>query len=46
MKKSSRLVLALLAASTLAGCSAAEKLSRVGQAPAISPILNPTEQKD
>jgi flagellar L-ring protein precursor FlgH len=46
MKKSSRLVLALLAASTLAGCSAAEKLSRIGQAPAISPIMNPTEQKD
>ena len=46
MKTSSRLVLALLAASTLAGCSTAEKLSRIGQAPAISPIMNPTEQKD
>ena len=46
MKISSRLVLALLAASTLAGCSTAERLSRIGQAPAISPIMNPTEQKD
>ena len=46
MKISSRLVLALLAASTLAGCSTAERLSRVGQAPGISPIMNPTEQKD
>ena len=45
-KRHSRLVVALLAASTLAGCSAAEKISRIGQAPAISPIMNPTEQKD
>ncbi len=47
MKKSpARLVLALLAATSLCACSAAERLSRVGQNPAISPITNPTEQKD
>jgi flagellar L-ring protein precursor FlgH len=46
MMKQSRLILALLAATALAGCSTAEKLSRIGQAPAISPIMNPTEQKD
>lgn len=46
IKRHSRLAIVLLAASTLAGCSAAERLSRVGQPPGISPIQNPTEQKD
>ena len=41
------LAMMLLAATALSACaSTAERLSRVGQAPAISPILNPTEQKD
>ncbi len=47
MKKSpARLFIALLAATSLCACSTAERLSRVGQLPAISPIVNPTEQKD
>lgn len=41
-----RLALVLLAGSALAGCSATERLSRVGQPPAISPIQNPTEARD
>jgi len=41
-----RFVVLLLAGSTLAACSTAEKLSRVGQPPAISPITNPTEARD
>jgi flagellar L-ring protein precursor FlgH len=37
----------MLTATALSACtSTAERLSRVGQAPAISPITNPTEQKD
>jgi len=41
-----RLTAILLAGSALAGCSASERLSRVGQAPAMSPIINPTEMRD
>src|SRR5258706_8166863 len=46
IKSPSRLIVALLAASSLCACTTAERLSRVGQAPSISPIVNPTEQKD
>ena len=39
-----RLAAALLAASALAGCaSTAERLSRVGQDPALSPVMSPTQ---
>jgi flagellar L-ring protein precursor FlgH len=41
-----RLALILLAGSALAGCGTAERLSRVGQPPAISAIQNPTEARD
>lgn len=38
------LAVLLLAASTLAGCgTAAERLSRVGQPPALSPVMSPTQ---
>jgi flagellar L-ring protein precursor FlgH len=36
----------LLSGSMLAGCGATERLSRIGQPPAISPIANPTEMRD
>jgi flagellar L-ring protein precursor FlgH len=36
----------LLAASALAGCGTAERLSRVGEPPSMSPISNPTQHKD
>jgi len=36
----------LLAATTLAGCGAAERLSRVGEAPSMSPVMSPTQRKD
>ena len=39
----SRLAAALLAASALVGCSAADRLANVGQAPALSGIQNPTQ---
>ena len=41
-----RLTTALLAASMLAGCSAAERLSRVGQNPALSPVISPTQHEN
>jgi len=41
-----RLAAILLSGSILAGCGAAEKLSRIGQPPAMSPIVNPTELRD
>lgn len=41
-----RLIAALLAASALAGCGAAERLSRVGQNPAMSPVISPTQHQD
>ncbi|MGE4064999.1 MAG: flagellar basal body L-ring protein FlgH [Rhodospirillaceae bacterium] len=36
----------LLAASALTGCGAAERLSRVGQNPAMSPVVSPTQHAD
>jgi len=36
----------LLSGSMLAGCGATERLSRIGQPPAISAITNPTEMRD
>ena len=41
-----RLSAALLAASALAGCGAAERLSRVGLNPAMSPVASPTQHQD
>ena len=41
-----RFTAVLLTASTLAGCGAAERLSRVGQNPALSPVLSPTQHQD
>ena len=39
-------VIAVLGALALSGCSTAERLSRVGKAPDLSPVLNPTQQRD
>jgi len=36
----------LLAASTLAGCGTAERLSRIGEAPSMTPVMSPTQRKD
>lgn len=41
-----RITSALLAASMLAGCGAAERLSRVGQNPALSPVISPTQHEN
>jgi flagellar L-ring protein precursor FlgH len=41
-----RLAIALLATTALAGCGAAERLSRVGQNPALSPVISPTQHQD
>ena len=41
-----KLTACLLAASTLAGCGAAERLSRVGEPPSLSPVMSPTQRKD
>ncbi|TAL01315.1 MAG: flagellar basal body L-ring protein FlgH [Rhodospirillaceae bacterium] len=41
-----RLALILLSSSALTACGATERLSRVGEPPAISPITNPTEMRD
>lgn len=47
MKRSlPKLIACLLAATTLAGCSAAERLSRVGQPPSMTPVQNPTQDKN
>lgn len=35
----------LIAATALSGCSAAERLSRVGQAPSMSPVSSPTQDR-
>ncbi len=43
---SAKIVAALLAATTLTGCGTAERLSRVGEAPAMSPVMSPTQRKD
>lgn len=45
-KRPLRLTLLLTAATALTACNAAERLSRVGEPPAFSPIVNPTEMKD
>jgi len=36
----------LLAATSLAGCGAAERLSRIGEPPAMTPVSSPTQAKD
>ena len=41
-----RLLACLLAATALSGCGMAERLSRVGEQPALSPVTNPTQNKD
>jgi len=49
MKKSILLVkltACLMAVSTLAGCGAAERLSRVGEPPSMTPVTSPTQRKD
>jgi len=49
MKRSTtftKLTLCLLAASTLAGCGGMERLSRIGEPPAMTPVTNPTHRKD
>lgn len=45
-KSSFRIAACLLAATALAGCGAAERLSRVGQNPALSPVTSPTQHRD
>lgn len=45
-RKSVRLAACLAAAATLAGCGTAERLSRVGQNPALSPVTSPTQHRD
>jgi flagellar L-ring protein precursor FlgH len=40
------LAFVLLAATSLTACGAAERLSRVGEPPIMSPVMNPTEEKD
>jgi flagellar L-ring protein precursor FlgH len=42
----STLIALLLAATTLSGCTTAERLSRIGQAPTLSPVTNPTQDRD
>ena len=42
LKTLSKFTACLLAAATLAGCGAAERLSRIGDVPAMSPVVNPT----
>ena len=41
-----KLSLALLAATALTGCGTMDRLSRVGEPPAMSPVTSPTQQKD
>jgi flagellar L-ring protein precursor FlgH len=41
-----RFAAGLLAATALAGCGTAERLSRVGQNPAMSPVSSPTQHAD
>lgn len=42
----SRIVVGLLAATALSGCAGAERLSRIGQPPAMTPVSSPTQNKD
>jgi flagellar L-ring protein precursor FlgH len=41
-----RTLTCLLAATALTGCAAAERLSRIGEAPAMTPVSSPTQSKD
>lgn len=41
-----RIAMALLAATSLAGCAATERLSRIGEPPAMTPVSSPTQNKD
>tara|TARA_R110000868_G_scaffold409204_1_gene694332 strand:- start:124 stop:873 length:750 start_codon:yes stop_codon:yes gene_type:complete len=45
-KPLAQLAVCLVAAAALAGCSTAERLSRIGQPPAMSPVMNPTLHDD
>jgi flagellar L-ring protein precursor FlgH len=45
-KTFAKITACLLAASTLAGCGAAERLSRIGEAPSLTPVTNPTQRRD
>ncbi len=45
-KTATKLTACMLAASMLAGCGTAERLSRIGQPPALSPLANPTSRSD
>ncbi|MBL8642856.1 MAG: flagellar basal body L-ring protein FlgH [Rhodospirillaceae bacterium] len=40
------LIAVLMAGTALSGCSTAEKLSRIGQPPALSGVTNPTQERD
>lgn len=42
----SRIVVGLLAATALTGCAAGERLSRIGEPPAMTPVSSPTQNKD
>ncbi len=49
MKKFStlaKMTVSLCALSTLAGCGAAERLSRIGEPPSMTPVTSPTQRKD
>lgn len=47
MKRSfAQIAVCLLAATALTGCSAAERLSRIGEPPVMTPVQNPTQNKD
>ena len=47
MKRSlPKMITCLLAATTLAGCGAAERLSRIGEPPSMTPVQNPTQDKN
>lgn len=41
-----RTIACLLAATALTGCAAAERLSRIGEPPAMTPVSSPTQNKD
>ncbi|MBX7200202.1 MAG: flagellar basal body L-ring protein FlgH [Rhodospirillaceae bacterium] len=43
---SARTLVALLAATALSGCAATERLSRIGEPPAMTPVSSPTQNKD
>jgi flagellar L-ring protein precursor FlgH len=45
-KTFTKIAVCVLAATTLTGCGAAERLSRIGEPPAMTPVTNPTQRKD